>query len=102
MRGFRVAEDGRLSRLPHIRSLCLSCEQQRVRVGIGTVEDDPGQEADDAEGDEGGVDVPPRQEVGDGPVELIEESRHVSGYIEVKFRGLADSCGMTAGVNDCS
>jgi hypothetical protein len=60
MGGFRVAEDGRLARLPHIRSLCLPREQQRVRVGIGTVEDDPAEEADDAEGDEGGVDVPAR------------------------------------------
>jgi hypothetical protein len=76
MRCFRVPEDSRLSLLPHIGSLRLSREQQWVRISIGAVEDSPGQEADDAEGDEGGVDVPSRQKFGDGPVELIEESRH--------------------------
>lgn len=71
MRSLGRPEDGRFSRLPHIGSYCLSREQQRVRVGIGAVVDDEGQEADDGEGDEGGVNVPGCQYLGDGPVELL-------------------------------
>jgi hypothetical protein len=54
------SEDGRLSWLAHVRGLRLPCKQQRVRVGIGGVEDDPAHKAQKGKGDEGGVDVPAR------------------------------------------
>ena len=69
-------EDGRLAGVPHIGSLCLACEQQRVRVGVSVVVDDPAQEADDGQGDEGGVAIPVGHEAGDGAVDLFYESGH--------------------------
>lgn len=71
MRSFGGAEDSRLSRLPDIRSYRLSGEQQRVCVGIGAVVDDPGQEADDGEGDEGADKVPPCEDLPDGLIKLL-------------------------------
>ena len=71
MRSFGRAEDSRLSRLPDIRSYCLSGEQQRVCVGIGAVVDDPGQEADDGEGDEGADEVPAREDLPDSLIKLL-------------------------------
>ena len=70
MRSFGGAEDSRLSRLPDIRSYRLSGEQQWVCVGIGAVIDDPGQEADDGEGDEGADEVPAGEYLPDGLIKL--------------------------------
>jgi hypothetical protein len=71
-------EDGRLARLAHVRRLRLSRQQQRVRVGIGGVVDDPAQVADDAEGDDGSVCIPALEERGNGAVQLLEEACHAA------------------------
>jgi hypothetical protein len=72
MRSLGRPEDGRLARLPHIRSLGLSREQQRVSVGISGVVYDPAEKAENAEGDEGRVHVPACQKLGNGAVQLVE------------------------------
>jgi hypothetical protein len=91
MRSLGRPENGRLARLPHIRRLCLSRQQQRVRVSIRGVVDDPAQVADDAEGDGGGVDVPTLEQGGDGAVQLFEEPGHgcayrVNGVVKLEWR----------------
>lgn len=70
-------EDGRLSRLPHVRGLRLAGEQQRVRVSIGVVGQHPADEAQDADEEHGREGIPAVEQVGDGPVQLLQESRHV-------------------------
>jgi hypothetical protein len=71
MRSFGRPEDSRLSWLPHIGSYGLSRKQQRVCVGVGIIVYDPGQEADDGEGDEGAEDVPAGEYFADVLVKLL-------------------------------
>jgi len=82
MGSFRRPKDGRLSWLPHIGSLRLPRKQQRMRIGIGIVVDNPEQVADDAGNDEGSVRVPAHQEAGDGCIELFNESGHGCSCME--------------------
>lgn len=90
-------EDSRLSRLPHVRGLSLAGKQQRVRVSICAAGDDPADEADNADEEHSGVDIPALEQVGDGAVQLLQESRHVDSKYEngllVGRRGESyDSC----------
>lgn len=76
MRRLGRPEDGRLARLAHVGSLRLSRQQERVGVRIGLVVYDPGQEAQDANGEERRVAIPTGQQRGNGAVELVNESGH--------------------------
>ena len=77
MGGLGRPEDSRLSRLPHVRGLSLASKQQRVRVSICAAGDDPADEADNADEEHSGVDIPALEQVGDGAVQLLQETRHV-------------------------
>jgi hypothetical protein len=70
-------EDSRLSRLPHVRGLSLASKQQRVRVSICAAGDDPADEAENADEEHSGIHVPALEQVGDGAVQLLQETRHV-------------------------
>jgi len=72
MGSFGRPEDGRLARLPHVRSLRLSRQKQRVRVCVGRVVEDPAHEAQDGDGEERRVQVPAGEEVGNGAIQLLE------------------------------
>lgn len=105
-------EDGRLARLAHIGCLGLPCQQQRVRVGVSSVVDDPAHKGQDAGGEERRVDVPAGQQVGDAAVELLEEAGHGrgaglcgewkrDGAARVSSAQQAGGCTVTRGVNGC-
>jgi hypothetical protein len=77
MGGLCGPEDGGFAGLPHIRSLRLSGQQQRVRVSVGRVVDDIAHKGGHGGEEQGRVEVPAPQQPRNGIVELLEETRHV-------------------------
>lgn len=76
MRMFGRSIDGRLARLPHIGSLGLPGQQQRVCVRVLGVVDDPADEASEGDNEKRRVSIVPSEELGNGAVKLLDKARH--------------------------